>query len=219
MPRHPVPTRSRRTLPGRIALPVLALLCALAWSPRGVAQVNRCERSDGTLTYTDSRCSDIGAVERKASSSRIGRHRIYRGGCTRNLQDLLFEMTTAIDGGDANRLASVYHWAGMSSRGATAVMKRLDVVVGRPLVDIVPVVPEPDPPPAPVFTSSLMAGPGDAQTTVAIVDTTAERYYPSTVAEAKPIAVRVVQTLENGVTPADTMFGLHRYFGCLWLTR
>ena len=144
-----------------------------------------------------------------------GRHRIYRGGCTRNLQDLLFEMTTAIDGGDANRLASVYHWAGMSSRGATAVMKRLDVVVGRPLVDIVPVIPELAPPPT---RTPVVIGPDKVQSTVAVVDTAAERYYPSTVTETRPVAVRVVQTLGNGVTPSDTVFGLHRYYGCLWLT-
>ena len=193
----------------------LGLLCALAWSPRAAAQVNRCEHSDGTIAYTDHRCSDIGAVERTPSPARIGSRRIYRGGCARTVQDLLFEMTTAIDGGDANRLASVYHWAGMSSRGATAVMSRLAAVVSRPLVDIVPMVPEPEPPSLPVFTRTV-GDPGAAEV-VELVAVASERYYPSTAMDAQPVAVRVVQTLENDVTPSETVFGLHRYFGCLWI--
>lgn len=217
MPRQADPIRSRRTLPCRIALPVLALLCTLAWSPGGTAQVNRCEHSDGTVAFTDHRCPDTGAVEHKPASSVSGRHRIYRGGCARNEQDLMFEMATAIDGGDANRLASVYHWVGMSSSGATAVMKRLDEVVRRPLVDIVPVIPESDPDPVPM-RASFVTGPAAVQSPVATVEPAAGRYYPSTVVETRPVALRVVQTLDNGVTPADTVFGLHRYFGCLWLT-
>ncbi|MGY0620348.1 DUF4124 domain-containing protein [Lysobacter sp. A378] len=208
MPLHPDHIHPDQTLlpPGlsrRGGLVALGLLCALAWSPNAAAEVNRCQHSDGTVTYTDRRCSDIGAVERAPPPARVGSRRIYRDGCARNVQDLMFEMTTAIDGGDANRLASVYHWAGASSRGATAVMTRLAVVVSQPLVDIVPVVPEPEPAPSPVSTPTI-GDPG-------------ERYYPSTVIDAKPVALRVVQTLENGVTPSETVFGLHRYFGCLWI--
>ncbi|MGQ4661549.1 hypothetical protein [Lysobacter sp. F6437] len=211
-----MPRRTDQTLlpPGfsrRVVLVALGLSCALAWPPHAAAQVNRCEHTDGTIAYTDHRCRDIGAVERLPSPDRIGSHRTYRGGCARNVQDLLFEMTTAIDGGDANRLASVYHWAGMSSRGATAVMDRLATVVRRPLVDIVPVVPEPQPPPLPVFTRTV----GDAG--VVEVAEVGERYYPSTVTDARPVALRVVQTLGNGVTPSETVFGLHRHFGCLWI--
>ena len=215
-----MPPRTNQTMfPPRFrrhgALAALGLLCALAWSPPAAAQVNRCEHSDGTIAYTDHRCREIGAVERLPSPARIGSRRVYRGGCARNVQDLLFEMTTAIDGGDANRLASVYHWAGMPSRGATAVMNRLAAVVRRPLVDIVPVVPEPQPPPLPVFTRTV--GDAGAAEIVASAEVISERYYPSTVMDATPVAVRVVQTLGNGVTPSETVFGLHRYFGCLWI--
>ncbi|MGY0799267.1 hypothetical protein ACW7G0_09470 [Lysobacter sp. A286] len=210
MPFHPDQTLLPPGLSRRGGLVALGLLCALAWSPHAAAQVNRCQHSDGTVAYTDHRCSDIGAVERAPSPARGGSRRIYRGGCARNVQDLMFEMTTAIDGGDANRLASVYHWAGMSSRGATAVMTRFAAVVSRPLVDIVPVVPEPEP--LPVFTRTV-GEPGAAE----VVEVVSERYYPSTVMDAKPVALRVVQTLENGVTPSETVFGLHRYFGCLWI--
>src|SRR5690606_16640057 len=70
--------------------------------------------------------------------------------CSRRLQDLVFELTAAIDTRDVNRLAGIYHWPGTSSRGAYAIMGRLDAIVNRPLVDITPL--QPPPPPLPVTT-------------------------------------------------------------------
>ena len=35
--------------------------------------------------------------------------------------------------------------------------------------------------------------------------------------QPRPVAVRVVQTLDNRTTPSETVFRLHRYFGCLWI--
>ena len=120
---------------------LLAMFAASALAPApAAAQVTRCERPDGSAAFTDRGCAAVGAVERAAGGDRPGR-RMYRGGCARNVQDLLFEMTSAIDSRDANRLAGVYHWTGMSSRGAVTVMSQLDDVVNKPLVDIVPVLP------------------------------------------------------------------------------
>ena len=181
------------------------LLCLLAWSQSVSAQVNRCEHADGKVVYTDRRCSDIGAIQRDAATNRGGSHRIYRGGCARNLQDLLFEMTTAIDSGDTNRLASLYHWPGMSSGNATRVMEHLDAVVHRPLIDLVPVTPEPPPPSMPLPIHGYAAPPQPAQAP------------PSVMVQPRPVAVRVVQTLDNRTTPSETVFRLHRYFGCLWI--
>ena len=116
----------------------------------------------------------------------------YRGGCARNLQDLVFEITTAIDSRDANRLASVYHWTGMSSGQAYAVLARLDGVVKRPLVDIAPVMP-----------ASAEGVDGDL--------------YPQTTVRRAPVGLRIEQTLANGSTPSHTVFGLHRHLDCWWI--
>ncbi|MGH8084366.1 MAG: hypothetical protein ACREPV_03725 [Lysobacter sp.] len=205
----------------------LALSTLLAWPAPAAAEVSRCERGDGSAAFTDRRCAEIGAVANETPrDDRAGSRRFYRGGCARNVQDLIFEMSTAIDAGDANRLASVYHWAGMSSRTATPVMTRLDALVQRPLVDIVPVLP-----PAPrQVTLSAWSGPdaSDDSGFIAAADsvggpaaataTAAGYQYPSTIAaDAGPVALRVVQTLDNGSTPSETVFDLHRHFGCVWI--
>lgn len=212
----------RAVVPTGIAAAMLAaivLLVMLAWPAPASAQVRRCEQSDGTTTFTDRQCTEIDAVEQAPRHSRSGSHRIYRGGCARNVQDLLFEMSTAIDAGDANRLASVYHWPGMSSGTATTVMERLDRVAQRPLVDIVPVLP------------SAPRTSGFASSTVSAFDTapfapaasgpaapSAGYQYPTTAGpRQEPVAVRVVQTLDNASTPSETVFDLHRHFGCVWI--
>lgn len=209
----------------RASLAALALLSLLGWAMPASAQVKRCERSDGTAAFTDRRCSEIDAIERAPPRDRPGSRRIYRGGCARNVQDLLFEMTTAIDGGDANRLASVYHWAGMSSGAAIPVMKRLDAVVQRPLVDIVPVLPAAPQPSGLSSWSAADSAPasdfgGDVDVAGGPAVAGGGYQYPSTVDSATgraPVALRVVQTLDNGSSPSETVFELQRHFGCVWI--
>jgi len=170
------------------------LLATYLWPTPAQAQVRRCTGSDGGTVFTDRRCADIGGVDRLQPLGPAGRgtHNLYRGGCARNLQDLVYELTTAIDTHDANRLASLYHWTGMSSRQGYAVMARLGVVVKRPLVDIAPVMP-------------------------ASSDDVDGDLYPQTTVRRAPVALRVEQTLANGSTPSRSVFGLHRHFGCWWI--
>ncbi len=108
------------------------------------------------------------------------------------MQDLVYEMTTAIDSGDVNRLAGVYHWTGMSGRAGYAVMTRLGAVVQRPLIDIVPIT---------------AAGPESEDAWL----------YPQTTVDDPPVALRLEQTLANSSTPSRTVFGMHRHFGCYWI--
>lgn len=179
-------------------LALLGLLAA-AWlvpSP-AEADVRRCTGPDGGTVFTDRRCADIGGVDRlprdgTAHVAGHNGHNLYRGGCARNLQDLVYELTTAIDSGDTNRLASLYHWPGLSSRQGYSVMARLDGVVKRPLVDISPVMP-----------ASADGIDGDL--------------YPQTSVRRAPVGLRIEQTLANGSTPSRSVFGLQRYFGCWWI--
>ncbi len=170
---------------------MLLLAMATLWQPFAHAQVRRCAALDGTSIYTDRRCADIGAVERlPREQAQRGVAHLYRNSCSHNLQDLVYELTSAIDSQDVNRLAGVYHWAGMSNRNGYALMSRLGAIVKRPLVDIIPVTPgNPE---------------GD--------------YYPQTTVRRAPVALRVEQTLSNGSTPSRTVFGLRRHFGCWWVS-
>lgn len=171
------------------------LLAAAAMLGQARAQVHRCTMPDGTAVYTDRACAALGAsAQQPRTALGVGGVRLYRGGCARNLQDLVYEMTTAIDAGDVNRLAGVYHWVGVSSGSAVALMDRLDAVVRRPLVDIVPVAAHaPD-------------------------DPAGSDLFPQTVVRRPPVGLRVEQTLANGSTPSRTVFGLRRYLDCWWIT-
>src|SRR5688572_4083888 len=128
----------------------LALLCAsmTLWPQAARAEVRRCVTSSGQTIFTDRKCEEVDAVERLPRTANPFGGALHRaGGCARTLQDLVFEMTTAIDGRDANRLATVYHWPGTSAGTGYQIWTRLDAIVNRPLVDIVPVIPASRPPP------------------------------------------------------------------------
>jgi hypothetical protein len=176
-----------------LLLCLLALTAAWSWPFPAAAQVRRCAGPDGTSIYTDRKCADIGAIDRLPRATGAGAARLYRTGCSRNLQDLVFEITTAIDSRDVNRLAGVYHWVGMSSRTGYSVMRRLDAIAKRPLVDIIPIAP-----------ASTEGVDGD--------------YYPQAVVRRAPTGLRLEQTLANGSTPSRTVLGLRRHLGCWWVS-
>jgi hypothetical protein len=174
---------------GARALICLLLMgaCPLAW-----ADVRRCAAPDGTTIYTDRRCADLGAVDSVTrDTSPSAPARMYRSGCSHTLQDLVLELTTAIDTRDVNRMAGIYHWVGMSGATAYSVMDRLQGIVQRPLVDIAPMFP---------------AGEDNGD------------YYPQTTSRRAPSGLRLEQTLANGSTPSRTVLGLRRYLGCWWIT-
>lgn len=168
-------------------------LLLLSASGSVAAEVRHCVAADGTSVFTDRRCADIGAVEGRAPDHAIARAPVRRDSCPRTLQDLVFEVTTAVDTRDVNRLAGVYGWTGMSNSAGYALMDRLQAIVARPLVDVVPVYP------------------GEATPT-------GGDYFPQTTTRTAPVALRLEQTLANGTTPSRTVFGLRRGFGCWWVT-
>jgi hypothetical protein len=185
----------------------LSLLVAACFAPRSAhAQIHRCVTPEGQAIFTDRRCVDVGATEQAPPPPQQPRalgatgERVYRG-CSHTLQDLVFEITSAVDANDVNRLAGVYHWVGMSQSASEGVMSRLDTIVRRPLIDIVPV--SPSPPDA----SVVPAPPGDPADPA-----------PSTPVRRAPVAIRLEQTLADSVTPAPTVFGLRRYLGCWWIS-
>jgi hypothetical protein len=170
-----------RTIPG------IAFALACIGASDAAAQVRHCVTPEGGAIYTDRQCEALGATEEPVKHGRAS-PAVQRGGCTRSLRDLMFEVGAAIDANDPNRLAGLYHWAGMSTRQAYAVVGRLDAIVQRPLVDVVPLMPG---------TS------GDG--------------YLHTTTQREPVGLRIEQTLANGVTPSRTVFGLQRHYGCWWI--
>lgn len=175
----------------------LLVVAGLAWPSPAQAQVRRCMMPTGAVIHTDRACADLGAVERHRDPATSVSARLYRGGCARSLQDLVYEMTAAVDGGDVNRLAGLYHWPGISQSAATAIMQRLDAIVQWPLIDIAAVA-------APGLT-----GAGDPHDDV--------YYFQASAQDQPPTGLRLVQTPDNGSASAQTVFGLRRHVGCWWV--
>lgn len=230
-------------------LPPLAMSCLALHPTAAQAQIRRCTDAHGNSVYTDRDCASAGGVDRlpRGAAPATAQQTPYTGGCARNLRDLVGQITSAIDAHDGNKLASVYHWTGMSDDRAYAVIERLDAIAQRPLLDIAPVMPsvaEPEatpgawttlPPaapnaalaPLPPITPSAPAGLGrpvgmsGEQATQAAPDaeTTAQTAAaPAPVPHRRaPVALRLEQTLGNGVTPSRTVFGLTRHYGCWWI--
>ena len=169
-------------------------------------KVQRCTTMSGETVYTDKRCEDVGAMDRlpqvaHGSSSASGG--IYRAGCSRTLSDLVYQITAAVENKDVNRLASVYQWTDVSNAAANSILDRLQAIVDRPLVDIVPVRPAPPP----VVDQNGI-----------VIDENSDGYYPQTAARQRPIGLRLEQTLKNGSTPSRTVFGLRRSYNCFWIS-
>lgn len=107
------------------------------------AQVQHCVAADGSLLYTDKPCAALGAVERRPPGPGLpGLLPRYRSGCVHDLQEFIYELSSAVEARDVNRLAALYRWKGTSSRAGYALMHRLEAIAARPLLQVVPIYPE-----------------------------------------------------------------------------
>ena len=183
----------------------LLLLAAACLPHAAQAQVRRCTAGDGSLIYTDRKCTDIGATERAYSSPAIGisdSHR-YRG-CARSVQDLAYELGNAIQMGDANQLAGLYDFSGASTANGYRLMQRLEIIARRPLVDVQPMY------------SGGHDPYGDPHGGVIEFDEDGT-VVPRPAVKPRLVGLRVEQTLANSSTPSRTVFGLRRKMGCWWV--
>lgn len=216
--------------PGRLLcclLPLSALWCG--WPAQVVAQeavLNRCAGPGGNTIYTDRPCDSIGASERLPRGEIAGSHGLRRGGCARNLRDLVYEITAAIDNRDVNRLGAVYHWVGQGQESGYRVLDRLQAIVDRPLVDIVPLraalaeapaMPAAIAPPSIPLVPAPVAPPPASGATLSSPTATAADAAPAPVRRT-PVGLRLEQTLGKGSTPSRTVLGLRRHFDCWWVT-
>jgi hypothetical protein len=190
-------------MPRSAAVALLLLACA-CWPRAAVAQVRECVGSDGSLVYTDRHCADIGGTERPASQAAPGIDglRPSRSSCSRSVQDLVYSLSSAIQSGDANQIAGMYDWAGMTTANGYRLMARLQAIAMRPLVDV-----------QPMYAGGASEYGDDIvefdQDTGAMVSRRARK--------PRLVGLRVEQTLGNGTTPSRTVFGLRKQLGCWWV--
>lgn len=216
-------------------LPALAMI-ATAWARPAAAQdalLNRCIGPGGNTIYTDRPCDSLGAVSRLPRGASPGNsvgHALRRGGCARTLQELVYEITNAIDARDVNRLGAVYHWVGHSPESGYRVLDQLQAVVDRPLIDIAPLRAATAPATRVTDVGSGATVEADLTPPVAaptptgtIIDAspqaTTGSESPATPPRSRraPIGLRLEQTMKNGSTPVRTVFGLRRHLDCWWI--
>ncbi len=188
----------------RIAFAILLLLACALPSRAVRAQVRQCIGGDGTISYTDRKCEDIGASERPASQAVIGMagQSPHRGGCSRSVQDLVYALGSAIQSGDANQVAGVYDWSGMSTANGYRLMARLDAIAKRTLVDVQPM---------------YSGGANEYGYDIIEFDDETGAVVSKPPRTPRLIGLRVEQTLANGTTPVRTVFGLRQHLGCWWV--
>jgi len=196
-PRHPA-------LAGAL---LSAVAIAAALPAPAAAQIRRCTTPDGGTVFTDRSCESLGAVEnRPPIDGSAGAAALrYRGGCSRRIQDLVFEVTSAIDAHDTNRLARSYHWVGMSHAHGYAVIERLDRIARRPLLNVTALRP------AQTVVASQAPAPLAASDGQAAMPATPP-------APRRPVALRIDQPAGDGISPSSTTFGLRRHMDCWWIT-
>lgn len=173
-----------------MALAAASLVPALGWAPPADAQVRQCQGAAGDTVFTDRSCDDVGAVAAAPGAS-ITDRRLHNG-CARDVRELVWEVSTAIDRGDVNRLAGVYHWTGMTGSSGNSIMERLQGVVARPLLNVTPVVHRPPP-----------------RAWSVLDDGRAPRV-------AAPVALQLDQMQPDGGSTRTT-FDLREHFGCVWI--
>ncbi len=198
-------------------VPALLLLCGVLLGLPAVAsaqaqRVNRCTNAQGQTVFTDRSCEALGATARTPRGEpTAGNTGIYRAGCARRLSELTEQIRQAVNLQDVNRLSSIYLWGNVSNASANRIIGQLESVVRRPLVDIAPVYPTVAEPVEPVTV------PPDPDATVAAAATLPQQA-PAAPSRPRPVGLRLEQTLGNSATPARTVFGLRRQYGCFWIT-
>ncbi len=216
---------------GRAPILLLSLFSACwLWPIDAQAQQppNRCTGPAGNTIYTDRACASIGASDRLPRGTASLSYRQRRGGCARTVQELIYEITTAIDTRDVNRLGAVYHWVGLNAASGDRILDRLQTVVDRPLVDIVALRAN-----APVATDTPIEAAIETPAAAAAI-APAARVAPAlaqnaeTISDQTPVArpalrralvgLRLQQTLGKSHTPSQTTLGLRKHLDCWWVT-
>ncbi|MEB1611416.1 hypothetical protein VDQ74_16205 [Xanthomonas campestris pv. campestris] len=198
----------------RLLLPLLLSFCLCPATRVQAQEIRRCVTADGQTMFTDRRCEDVGAASRPPPATRTqGNTGLYRYGCPRRLSELVSLLQLAVDSRDVNRLSSLYLWSGQSDTAANQLLSRLEAIVQRPLLDIVPMYPQSDPPTweADAGTSAAAAAPSSLDGTA--VDTA----LPAAPSRPRPWGLRLEQNLASG-TPARSVLRLRRQYNCFWVT-
>jgi hypothetical protein len=203
---------------------LVLLLPMSLWMQSVHAQdVRRCERADGSVVFTDGRCTDEQnerpPVAANPSGSATGLPGVGPRGyvamppsCSRTADDLLYGVRTAVDMRDTNQLAKHYHWLNVSDAQAEQLMDRLEKLVNRPLLDIQLIYP------AEPGSGPSSSGSEDGFDTEDGSDGDVDGYQAAPHRRAPPYALKLMQFQSvTGSQAHSTVFRLQRHFDCWWI--
>ncbi len=98
---------------------IFLLVCLFLPISIAQADVRRCKADDGTTIYTDQPCDHFKAQEiRDKPLPKPARTRVeesegpIHADCSRTAETFLFDLRRALEYGDVNALAGLYHWPG-----------------------------------------------------------------------------------------------------------
>jgi hypothetical protein len=123
----------------RLTIILLAALC-IAGSGELSAErgISRCIDAIGTPVFTDRSCSSLGAREFDALPD-VPPPLVLPSlvhGCSRQVDMLETWLRAALESGDINHLAGLYHWADATSHTVDSVLPGLQELIRYPLIDI-----------------------------------------------------------------------------------
>lgn len=211
-----------------LVLMSVAIAVAVRASPAATG-IHRCVNNQGQIIFTDQNCADVDAVESAPSSSDSdseGKSVIITHTCARKPEDLLFEVRSALEAQDVNRLAGSYLWTGMGTREAYSLMDQLSRFSSRPLVDVqlIDSAPQFDP-------SASMIVPPYGTESPGVDDEDADRQFdeqdpfldevrppPSPPAVREPDLIRIDQMRSDKDPGAEvSYFRIVPAAGCVWI--
>lgn len=194
---------------------IAAVATPLTPTAHAATAIERCIAADGTPIYTDRPCSLLNArrtplsgellsriAREQASSTAAGGHagasvptastvarRSIASGCARTATQLTMDLQSSWALGDVNRLAESYHWVGIGNKRGQQIMKQLDRLASRKLIQ------------ANYFDASIGSGPMQLAS-----------------ADGRGGAAGILQlTLSHGGAQNVQDFDVERYRGCYFV--
>jgi hypothetical protein len=175
---------------------VLLVLLWIVVSPAHAGGLHRCVDANGSPIFSDQPCEDLGASARRESAPASGAAstgRLHARTCARTPEGLLRGLKIALAAGDVNQISAFYHWPGIGTTEADEILKRMQQLIGRPLVS------------AELIRAHPLADVDGFQT----------------VASAQPAEATAIELVQSRSTADNTQvrttFALIQYVDCWWL--
>lgn len=121
-----------------VILPFAVLFMAVSGELPAQADISRCIDDNGVRVFTDRSCSFLEMREYDALPDVPPPLRLpsLAHGCSHQVERLKTWVRAALESGDVNHLAGLYHWTDATTYTVNTVLPVLQELMRRPLIDI-----------------------------------------------------------------------------------